>query len=122
MSAVNQMLKKTDEELLDTAYRAFNEREIDKILGLMRPDVDWPNGMEGGRLQGRDSVRQYWLRQWSAIDPRVEPVRFERVDPRRIIVHVHQVVRNLAGEVLVDQMVRHQYALRDGLIERMDIL
>jgi hypothetical protein len=122
MTGVDQMAAKSDEELLETAYKAFNEREIDQVLGLMQPDVDWPNAVEGGRVRGRESVRDYWLRQWSVVDPRVEPVRLERVGPTRIIVHVHQLVRNLAGEVLVDQMVRHQYSLREGLIERMDIL
>ena len=38
------------------------------------------------------------------------------------VVDVHQVVRNLDGEVLMDRMVRHVYVIRDGLIERMDIV
>ena len=116
------MMTKTDEELLATAYRAFNERKIDEVLLLMQSQVDWPNGMEGGRVHGRDGLRDYWLRQWAMLDPKVDPVRFERVAPGRIIVHVHQVVRDLTGNVLVDQMVRHEYSLRDGLIERMNIL
>ncbi len=39
----------------------------------------------------------------------------------RVVVDVHQVVRDLAGSVVVDQMVQHVYSIRDGLIERMDI-
>jgi hypothetical protein len=113
---------KADQQLLESAYSAFNKRQIDVVLSLMQPDVDWPNGMEGGRVHGRDGVRDYWTRQWGLLDPRVEPIRFEEVGPGRIIVHVHQVVRNLAGEILIDQMVRHEYLLRDDLIERMDIL
>ena len=34
---------------------------------------------------------------------------------------VHQVVRSLDGNVLVDQMVEHTYLIEDGLIRRMDI-
>ena len=34
---------------------------------------------------------------------------------------VHQVVRSLDGEVLADRRVVHVYALRDGLVERMDV-
>jgi len=26
--------------------------------------VDWPNGMEGGRVHGHAEVRAYWTRQW----------------------------------------------------------
>jgi hypothetical protein len=39
----------------------------------------------------------------------------------RIAVGVHQVVRLLDGEVLADRRVVHVYALRDGLVERMDV-
>jgi hypothetical protein len=36
------------EDLLQTLYGAFNARDIDAALAGMHPDVDWPNGMEGG--------------------------------------------------------------------------
>ena len=109
------------EELLKNVYAAFNRRDMDAVLALMRPDVDWPNGMEGGRVHGRDEVRAYWTRQWSMIDPRVEPVSMADDEAGNTVVDVHQVVRDLSGKVLKDQIVRHVYSFRDGLIERMDI-
>ena len=39
-------------ELLRHMYAAFNRREIDTVLAAMHPDVDWPNGWEGGRVHG----------------------------------------------------------------------
>jgi hypothetical protein len=39
-----------------------------------------------------------------------------------VVVDVHQVVRSLGGEVLMDRMVGHVYSIREGLIERMDIV
>jgi hypothetical protein len=103
------------------AYKAFNARQIDSVLALMHPDVDWPNGMEGGRVHGHSGVRGYWTRQWSMLDPHVEPLRFETDEAGRTMVDVHQVVRDLAGCVLVDQMVQHVYSIQDGLIKSMDI-
>ena len=38
-------------------YDAFNARDIDTCLAAMTPDVDWANGWEGGRVAGRDPVR-----------------------------------------------------------------
>jgi hypothetical protein len=108
-------------ELLTTVYAAFNRRDIDAVLALMRPDVDWPNGMEGGRVHGCDEVRAYWQRQWGAIDPHVEPVRIEDDATGNTVVDVHQVIRDLSGNVLKDLIVQHVYLFRDGLIERMDI-
>jgi ketosteroid isomerase-like protein len=108
-------------ELLATVYAAFNKRDIDGVLALMRPDVDWPNGMEGGRVHGCDEVRAYWRRQWGVLDPHVEPVRIQDDETGNTVVDVHQVVRDLSGNILKDQMVQHVYSFRDGLIKRMDI-
>jgi ketosteroid isomerase-like protein len=108
-------------ELLTAVYAAFNQRDIDRVLALMRPDVDWPNGMEGGRVHGRDEVRAYWRRQWGILDPHVEPVRIEDNEAGSTVVDVHQVVRDLSGKILKDQIVQHVYSFRDGLIERMEI-
>jgi len=94
---------------------------MESILALMRPDVDWPNGMEGGRMHGYDEVRAYWRRQWGLIDPHVDPVRIADDETGNTVVDVHQVVRDLNGNILKDQLVQHVYRFRDGLIERMDI-
>ena len=110
-----------EQSILEEAYRAFNVRDIDAALALMHPDVDWPNGWEGGRVHGRDAVREYWTRQWDAIDPRVEPTSFETDDAGRTVVHVHTVVRDHAGKVIADQTIRHIYRFEDGLIRDMEI-
>lgn len=88
-------------EMLEYIYAAFNRRAIDEILPKMKPDVQWPNGMEGGWVYGHEGVRTYWTRQWAAIDPHVEPTGFDAADDGSVIVHVHQVVRNLAGKTIV---------------------
>jgi hypothetical protein len=110
-----------DRELLISAYREFNERHIDAVLALMHTDVIWPNGMEGGIVHGHEGVREYWTRQWAVLDPRVEPLSFERDERGRTVVGVHQVVRDLSGKLLSDTTVRHAYSIRQSLIERMEI-
>jgi hypothetical protein len=77
--------------------------------------------MEGGFVRGHDAVRSYWRRRWELIDPRVEPVAFAEDQGGRIVVNVHQTVRDTAGTLLVDQHVQHVYSLRDGLVSRMKI-
>src|SRR5580698_445963 len=96
---------KTKRELLNALYTNFNARKIDAVLAILDPAVDWPNGMEGGRVHGREEVRAYWERQWATINPNVEPTRITEDDRGRAVVEVHQVVRNLDGKILVDQMV-----------------
>ena len=109
------------EELLRSMYAGFNARDIDAVLAAMTEDVDWPNAWEGGRLRGHDAVRDYWTRQWAAIDPRVEPVAIEPGVSGRVVVDVDQVVRDLAGEVMASGRVVHVYEMRDGLVARMDV-
>jgi hypothetical protein len=111
----------TPEELLRRAYAGFNARDVDGVLALMHPDVDWPNALEGGRLRGHDTVRAYWERQFAQISPHVDPRGVTRRPDGRIAVDVHQVVRSLDGDLLSEGDVVHVYALRDGLVERMDI-
>src|SRR5215212_11287114 len=61
------------EARLRALYEAFNAREVDICLAAMTPDVDWANGWEGGRVVGREAVRDYWQRQWVELDSTAEP-------------------------------------------------
>ena len=109
------------EPFFQRAYQAFNARDIDTAVSLMRPDVEWANGMEGGHVYGREGVRDYWTRQWKIIDPHVSPQRIDVAQDGRVSVEVRLVVRDLSGGVLSEKNVRHVYRMKDGLIARMDI-
>lgn len=110
-----------EESQIRQAYTAFNARDVDAILELMQPDVHWPKGFEGGFVQGHDAVREYWLRQWAEIDPNVAPTRIRVRENGQVEVTVHQTVRDLHGEVIMDGDVRHIYSFRDGKIAGMSI-
>jgi hypothetical protein len=55
------------------------------------------------------------------IDPHVEPVGFSITTDGQVVVEVHQTVRDLQGNLLVDQMVGHIFRFENGLIKRFDI-
>lgn len=104
-------------------YEAFNARDIDAAVARMAPAVDWPNGMEGGRMEGVDAVRAYWTRQWALMDPRVDPVKVTDEEQGHVRVDVRQVVRDRQGALLAEGMVVHRYtADGDGRVTRMEIL
>jgi hypothetical protein len=102
-------------------YEAFNRRDMDGVLALMVDEVDWPNAWKGGRLTGRQAVREYWTAQWAEIDPQVEPLAVTERPDGRVAVTVRQVVRSADGRLLGDGEVIHVYDLEDGLIRRMDV-
>ena len=106
---------------LTRLYEQFNARAMDALLASMAEDVMWANAMEGGHEHGREAVRSYWTRQWAMVDPHVEPVGFSINPDGGVAVEVHQVVHDLAGNLLVDQMVGHIFQIEDGLIKRFDI-
>lgn len=108
-------------KLLRAAYFAFNARDIDAVFATMAPDVRWPRAFKGGVVRGYADIRAYWTEQWSEIDPQVDPVSFHPEDDGRILVDVHQVVRDLNGTVLADQHVGHRFTLENGLIHAMEV-
>jgi hypothetical protein len=107
--------------LIEQAYSAFNKRNIDGALALMTEDVSWPKASEGGRVVGKEEIRAYWTRQWGEFDGQVKPLTITEEDGGRIRVRVHQLVRNLEGNVLSDSEVLHIFTLNNGLIAAMDL-
>ncbi len=107
--------------LISRAYADFNARDVETALALMSEDVSWPKASEGGRVVGKDEIRSYWTRQWQEFDPHVEPMEVIDREDGRTDVRVHQLVKNLGGDVLFDGEVWHVYTITDGRIERMDL-
>src|SRR2546421_3528007 len=102
-------------DLLKRVYDRFNARDMETVLAAMHEDVIWANGTEGGHVHGRDEVRSYWTRQWTMIDPHVEPAAFAHGPKGEV------VVRDLNGNLLADKMVGHVFRIENGLIKRFDI-
>jgi len=107
--------------LVKQAYSAFNRRDIDGALALMTEDVNWPRASEGGRAVGKEEIRAYWTRQWGEFDGLVEPLAITEEDGGKVRVRVHQLVRNLQGDVLSDSEVLHVFTMNSGLIAAMHL-
>jgi len=109
------------QNLIKKAYSAFNSRDIDTALSTFHPEVQWPKAFEGGYVSGHDDIRKYWTRQWTEINPHVEPIGFNERQNGTLEVMVHQIVKDLEGKMLFDGTVKHIYSIQDGLLKRMDI-
>jgi hypothetical protein len=109
------------QQFLQNLYDAFNRREIETIISSMRSDVKWANGLEGGFVYGREQVREYWTDQFKNIQPELETLKFERDENNRNVVTVHQIVRDLQGNVLADATVHQIFTIEDGLISLYEI-
>lgn len=109
------------QEFLQNLYDAFNRREIETLISLMRPDVKWANGLEGGFVYGRDAVREYWTSQFKEIRAELETLKFETDAQNRNVVTVHQTIKDLAGNVLADVTVHQIFTIENGLISVYEI-
>jgi hypothetical protein len=107
--------------LIQQAYSAFNQRDVDGALALMTQDVSWPKASEGGKVVGKEEIRAYWTRQWGEFDPHVEPLAITEPDKGKVHVRVHQLVKSLQGDVLSDSEVLHVFTVNAGLIAAMDL-
>lgn len=110
------IIMSSNQQFLQNLYDAFNNREIETIISFMRPDVKWANGVEGGFVYGRDAVREYWTNQFKDIQPQLETLKFETDENNRNVVTVHQVIKDLQGNLLADTTVHQIFTIEDGLI------
>src|SRR2546425_12462204 len=92
-------------DLLKRVYDRFNARDMETVLAAMHEAAIWANGMEGGHVHGRDEARSYWTRQWTMIDPHVEPVAFAHGPESDGVVHVHHPARDSMGDLVADRSV-----------------
>jgi hypothetical protein len=104
---------------LEQAYRLFNSRQIDELLGLMTEDVEWPNVAEQKVLHGKQTIRRYWLHQFAAINPQVTPTGFVPRDDDVVVV-VDQEIRDLPSQAVLRRgTVYHRYSFTNDLVRRM---
>jgi ketosteroid isomerase-like protein len=115
-------------KVLERIYDRFNARDIEGVLTVLTDDVAWANAMDGGHVHGREAVRHYWTRQWTMVDPHVEPVGFHRTEDGAIIAEVRQSIRDREGKKLEgqthglkDKTVGHVFRFRGGKVARFDI-
>jgi hypothetical protein len=101
-------------------YSNFNDRKIDLVITKMTDKVKWANGMEGGYVYGHQGVRTYWTRQFTMVSSNVTPLDIEQ-DNQVVKIKVHQIVHDLNGQLLADEIVYHYFKLKDNKIAEFDI-
>lgn len=109
------------QDIIKKAYGAFNDREIDIALETMQPEVQWSKAWKGGYISGHNEIKEYWTRQWKEINPKVYLTGFNERQNGSLEVIVHQVVKDLQGNLMLDVTVKHIYTFKNGLIKTMDI-
>jgi len=108
------------ENFFQDLYKNFNDRKIDLVISKMTGDVKWANGMDGGYVHGHDAVKDYWTRQFTMVSSKVSPLEIE-VKDEAVKIKVHQVVHDLNGNLLADELVYHLFHLQENKIAVFEI-
>jgi len=101
-------------------YQNFNLHRIALVIENMAPDVKWANGMEGGYVYGHAGVAAYWTKQFSMVNSTVTPIEIKQ-EYNEVRIKVHQVVHDLQGILLSDELVEHIFKLQNGKIAEFNI-
>ena len=108
------------ENFFQDLYKNFNDRKIDLVISKMTGDVKWANGMDGGYVHGHDAVKDYWTRQFTMVSSNVSPLEIEAGNDI-VKIKVHQVVHDLNGNLLADELVYHLFHLQENKISAFEI-
>ncbi|WP_058995841.1 nuclear transport factor 2 family protein [Leptolyngbya sp. NIES-2104] len=111
----------SNQQFLQNLYEAFNKGDLETVISVMHPAVKWANGVEGGFVYGRDAVREYWTNQYKVIQVQLETLKFETDENDRNVVTVHQIVRDLQGNLLVDTTLQQLFTIENGSIVLYEI-
>jgi hypothetical protein len=108
--------------LLVQVYDAFNARDLEGMARAFHPQVEWPDLLEGGALHGRQTVIDYFRRQFALMQPDARIIDITPVGADQAIVHVQYAVRGALGGLWSDTQARLRFTFEDGLIRRMAIV
>jgi ketosteroid isomerase-like protein len=106
-------------ERVREGYDAFARGDLEAVLELLDPEVDWQPaivpilGVEG--VRGRDGVRQFFTRDlFEGFDQfRAEPLSFEDFGDT-VLVMVRYIGRGESTGLELDQTFATLYTLQDG--------
>lgn len=114
------MEKNKVQSFFEELYNNFNNRNIEGVTAHTTDNIKWANGMEGGYVYGHNGIREYWLKQFTLINPRVTSLDIE-VTGDMAKIKVHQVVHDLQGNLLQDKKLYHHFYMDDNKVALFEI-
>src|SRR5215211_555682 len=108
-------------EIVDSTYAAFSRGDVEAVLELMHPDVEWhppPTSVDPQPLHGRDAVREY-LEPNFFESQSAEPVEVT-VEGDRVLVEARVRAVGAGSGVELDATAFHLHVFRDDQVIRFE--
>ena len=116
-------MSQQDVELVRRAMEAWNRADIDELIPLSDPEVEFVSifaGMEGRTYRGYDGLREYFTDMrdtWADFRRDIEGVTDAGGDRVVVFFHLQGIAR--ASGVPVDERVTTVFRIRQGRLHRM---
>jgi ketosteroid isomerase-like protein len=111
-------------EIVRRVVDAWNRRDLDELLAVVDPGVEYvnrPEAVEPGTRRGPAEVSAVWRAQWDILDGRLEADRFfDRGD--EIVVLGRLSASMPQSEAQIEERSLLSWKLRDGKITRFEVL
>jgi uncharacterized protein len=111
-------MREEDLEALRRGYEALNRGELDAVLELVHPDIEWAPGQdapEAGQFRGREEFVGFLTSWTESFDEfRVEPEDIV-VEGDSAVVVVRQSGRGHGSGIALDIRTVHAWTIRDGV-------
>jgi len=105
---------------LRMGFELLDRRDLDGLLALTTPDVEWPNVLDNSVLRGRKQLRAYWESLWKLAVPRVVPRDFVE-EGDHVVVAAEIEVFGPDGKSLAPPSIGiHRFTFQGNLVARLE--
>jgi ketosteroid isomerase-like protein len=112
-------------EIVRSALDAWNRQDVEGLVALADPDVEWvnaPDAVEPGTRKGRDELAYVVRTQWEALPGAHQEIRRLHVRGEEVISET-RVSRAMPGsDARVGNHVLMAWKIRDGKVARIEVL
>ena len=108
-------------EIVRSTYAAYSRGDVEAVLALMHPDVEWhppPTSVDPQPLRGRDAVREYLAPNFFE-SQQAEPLEVTEAEDR-VLVEARVRARGAGSGVEIDGIAYHLYVFRDEQVVRFE--
>ena len=108
-------------KLAKSFYDRFNARNIDGMVELLHPDVEWVNEPKGEYTQGKEKLHAAWSKLELVANIHFDIVGITPSDKGMLVI-VQEKIWKPEDKLIFDGPVGHDYTILDGKIRRCDIV
>lgn len=102
-------------------HEAIGRRDADAAAPLFHPQARFRNYLDEGEVIGRNDVRAFYRKLFETLAPNIDLISVRTLADGRVQAELQVSVHDRSGRLWSDSRVTATYAIRDGLIESVDL-